>query len=171
MPERMAALPPPLGDGALHAWRLDRQRHAESWDSGEGARLHGGRWNSTGVPAVYCAADPATAILEVAVHTGFAALDTVPHVLTRAAVDMARVHIVRPADVPNPNWLVPGIPGEGQQSFGDALLRAHGAFLIPSTVSRHSWNLILSPGVAPAAWRLLEQHPFALDTRLNPPRR
>jgi 5-methylcytosine-specific restriction endonuclease McrA len=50
------------------------------------------------VRAVYCSIDPATAILEVAVHTGFPVLDTVAHVLT--AVNIAKlssIHVVDPA--------------------------------------------------------------------------
>ena len=75
---------------------------------------------------MYCALDPATAILEVAVHKGFKALDTLPHVLTALHIaDVSDVQIVRAADVPNANWLRPGIPGAGQQAFGDALLSVY----------------------------------------------
>lgn len=164
-------LPPALGgDGALVAWRLDDACHAEGWDSGEGAFRVGGRWNGRGVRAVYCSLDPATAILEVAVHTGFAVLDTVPHVLTAVTIDdPARVRVVRPAEVPNPNWLRPGIPGAGQQAFGDALLARHAFVAVPSAVSPHSWNLIFVATAAAGAYRLRLQEPFALDTRLHPP--
>uniref|UniRef100_UPI003F94965A RES family NAD+ phosphorylase n=1 Tax=Rhodoblastus sp. TaxID=1962975 RepID=UPI003F94965A len=78
----MTPLPAGLGGSELVAWRLDRSSFAATWDSGAGAYLEGGRWNGKGVRAVYCSIDPATAILEVAVHTGFEALDSVPHVLT-----------------------------------------------------------------------------------------
>src|SRR6202035_508404 len=118
----MRPLPAALGGDELVAWRLDGAGYAASWDSGEGAFLYGGRWNGKGVRAVYCALDPATAILEVAVHKGFKALDTLPHVLTALHIaDVSDVQIVRAADVPNANWLRPGIPGAGQQAFGDAL--------------------------------------------------
>jgi Uncharacterized conserved protein len=39
---------------------------------GEGARLWGGRWNSPGRPAVYCAGHVSLAILEVVVHADLA---------------------------------------------------------------------------------------------------
>ena len=166
----MAALPPPFGRGALTAWRIDDRRHAAAWDSGEGAYRVGGRWNSRGVRAVYCSLDPAAAILEVAVHKGFRALDIVPHVLTALRIDdPAAVHVVDPAMIPNPNWLTPGIPGAGQQAFGDALLTAHALILIPSAVSRHSWNLIFDRDRARGAYACLGQEAFALDTRLHPP--
>jgi RES domain-containing protein len=163
-------LPPPLGGGGLVAWRLDLAIHGRSWDSGEGAYRAGGRWNGPGVRVVYCAVDPATAILEVAVHKGFRTLDTVAHVLTAARIaDPSRVHVVQPDDVPNPNWLRPGIPSAGQQAFGAALLARHAFVLLPSVVSAHSWNLVFDLGMAAGAYALIAQERFALDPRLHPP--
>jgi len=163
-------LPPPLGNGPLVAWRLDRDLYASTWDQGEGAYLAGGRWNSKGVRAVYCSIDPATAIIEVAVHKQFRILDTVPHILTSLEItDPSAVHVVDPADISNSNWLRPGIPSAGQQAFGDAKLAAHRFILIPSAVSTQSWNLIFVAAKAAGAYRLRSQEPFALDTRLHPP--
>ena len=150
------------------AWRLDEARFAASWDSGEGAHRVGGRWNGKGVRAVYCSVDPATAILEVAVHKGFAALDTVPHLLTGLTIDPAGAHVVEPDAVPNPNWLRPGIPGAGQQAFGNDLLAKHKFVLVPSAVSTRSWNVIFEPSRAAGGYELASQERFALDTRLNP---
>lgn len=152
------------------AWRLDKAVFAATWDIGEGAYLGGGRWNSKGVRAVYCAIDPATAILEVAVHKTFGVLDTVPHVLTSLEIlNPAGVHIVQPMAVPNPNWLRPGMPSAGQQAFGDALLSSHPFVVIPSAVSTHSWNLVFVASTAARGYRMTSQEPFALDTRLHPP--
>nr|WP_294527212.1 RES domain-containing protein [uncultured Rhodopila sp.] len=151
------------------AWRLDQAVFAANWDSGEGAYRLGGRWNSRGVRAVYCSIDPATAILEVAVHQGFRALDTVRHVLTAITIAMpARVHIVDPSSVPNANWLRPGMPSAGQQHWGDALLITHPFVLLPSVVSTHSWNLVFV-GLLAAGHYSFVQEPFALDPRLHPP--
>ena len=166
----MTPLPPPLGRPELVAWRLDEARFSARWDGGEGAYRFGGRWNSRGVRAVYCALDPATAILEVAVHKGFAALDTVPHVLTAATItDASNIHIVDQEAVPNANWLRPGIPSAGQQAFGDSLLKAHRFVVIPSSVSTHSWNMIFAAETATGAYTIRLQEPFALDPRLHPP--
>lgn len=166
----MTPLPAPLGGRDLVAWRLDQTKFAATWDSGEGAYRSGGRWNSRGVRAVYCSIDPATAIIEVAVHKGFKALDTVPHVLTSVIIsEPASVHVVDPASIPNPNWLRPGIPGAGQQAFGDDLLEKHKFVAIPSAVSSNSWNLIFVSTSAAAAYALRSQEPFALDTRLHLP--
>jgi RES domain-containing protein len=162
-------LPPPLGTGELVAWRLEEARFAATWDSGTGPYLYGGRWNSQGIRAVYCSLDPACAILEVAVHRGFKALDTVPHILTSLRVDPARAHVVEPAAVPNPNWLRPGTPSAGQQQFGDTLLAAHALVVLPSAVSTESWNLVFVAATAAAAYSARSQDRFALDPRLHPP--
>lgn len=166
----MTPLPAALGGSDLVAWRLDQATHAPTWDIGEGAYRVGGRWSGRGTRAVYCALDPATAILEVAVHKGFKALDTVPHVLTEILIPDARiVHVVNPADIPNSNWLRPGAIGAGQQAFGDALLAAHKFVVFPSVVSTHSWNLAFVAAPAAGAYVLKGQEAFALDSRLHPP--
>ena len=166
----MTPLPPPLGSAELVIWRLNQAQYRTSWDSGEGSYIFGGRWNAQGVRAVYCSLDPATAILEVAAHEGFPALDTVPHVLTAATItDLSNVHVVEPASVPNPNWLRPGVPSAGQQAFGDALLARHAFVVIPSTVSSHSWNALFVAATAAGAYAVRLQEDFALDTRLHPP--
>ena len=166
----MTPLPAPLGGAVLIAWRLDESRFAPAWDSGEGARLYGGRWNSAGRRIVYCSVDPATAILEVAVHKGFRALDAVPHVLTAAAIaDPSSVHVVWPAGVPDRTWLRPGFPSVGQQHFGDGLLSANRFVLLPSAVSTRSWNLLFDAEVAANLVSMHSQEDFALDPRLHPP--
>jgi RES domain-containing protein len=151
-------LPAALGNGDLVAWRLDPSIYGAAWDSGEGSFLAGGRWNSKGVRAVYCSFDPATTILEIAVHKGFRPLDTVPHVLTSMTIgDPSAVHVVDPTSVPNPNWLRPGIPGAGQQMFGDDLLARHPFVAIPSVVSTNSWNLVFVGAAAAARYTLRTQ--------------
>ncbi|WP_243263343.1 RES family NAD+ phosphorylase [Sulfitobacter dubius] len=164
----MTPLPPPLGDGELRFWRLDQKQHSSTWDIGEGSFRVGGRWNSRGVRAVYCSLDPATAILEVAVHKKFRALDTAPHILTSARViDPSEIHVLDIDDIPNANWLVPSVHGPGQQKFGDELIRKHNFVLIPSTVSRHSWNLVFDATQAAGRFDDIQQEAFALDPRLH----
>lgn len=49
-------------------WRLVTARFADTAFSGEGARLHGGRWNHKGIPMVYTAASQSLAMLEMLVQ-------------------------------------------------------------------------------------------------------
>jgi RES domain-containing protein len=166
----MMPLPPPLGSGGLVFWRLDQAKFASLWDSGDGGYFVGGRWNSRGIRAVYAALDPATAILEVALHKGFRTLDIVPHILRSARIaDPNQARVVTPEDVPNANWLRPGQPGAGQQAFGDTMLKVHKFTIIPSVVSAHSWNVIFDPVVAKGSYESVTRERFALDTRLHPP--
>ena len=166
----MTPLPPPLGPGGIFLWRLDDARHAATWASGEGSFRVGGRWNARGRRVIYAALDPSTAILEVAVHKTFRTLDTVPHVLTRARlVRPEAIRVVTEADLPNPNWLRPGQPSAGQQAFGDAHLAEAPAFVVPSVVSRQSWNLVLDAARTASLIDDVEQQDFALDPRLHPP--
>ena len=153
----------------LFFWRLDRRTYASTWDSGEGAFRVGGRWNRVGTRCVYCSIEPSTAILEVAVHVGFNALNATPHVLTKARItDPSALHVCSRADIPNAHWLIPGATSAGQQSFGDGLLASHKFIAIPSTVAPGSWNLIFVPSNASGSYVLEEQFPLALDPRLDP---
>jgi len=163
----LTPLPAALGGTDLVAWRIDRERYAETWDSGEGAFLYGGRWNNKGVRAVYCAIDPATALLEVAVHVTFPMIDTVPHVLTAVKIiDPAAVHVVQPPDIPDPAWLHPGVETPAQRAYGDDLLAEHGIIVLPSVVSTESWNLIFDPEAA--SYEKVSQRPLVIDPRLHP---
>lgn len=161
-----AALDP---DAELAAWRIDAQRFAATWDSGTGAEQLGGRWNPKGVKAVYCSLDPSTCLVESAVHRGFKVLDSSPHVLTRLVVTQpSALRVVMPDEIPNPAWLAGGIPSAHQQAWGASLLAAHGLILVPSAVSRHSWNLILEPVIAREFYALVSQERLSVDTRFNP---
>ncbi|NUU38293.1 RES family NAD+ phosphorylase [Pseudomonas sp. C2B4] len=154
-------------EGKWHAWRLDREVFKNTWDSGIGAQQSGGRWNPPGRRVIYASAAPSTAILEVAAHAGFDALDVVPHVLTRFEVlDSSLIKVVQPEDVPNPNWLIPSLPSPNQQQFADGLLAEHAFVLIPSAVTRHSWNLLVNCDLAADKFKLVSQERFGLDTRL-----
>lgn len=154
-------------EGQWHAWRLDREVYKETWDSGIGAQRSGGRWNPPGRRVIYASADPSTAILEVAAHLGFDALDEVPYLLTCFEVlDPALIKVVHAEEVPNPNWLTPAQPSPNQQWFADELLAQFPFVLIPSAVTRHSWNLLVSCDLAKGQFKLISQERFGLDTRL-----
>lgn len=167
----MAPLPAPLAAVAsLVGWRVDELVFASAWDSGVGAERVGGRWNPVGMKAVYCALDPATCIIEVAVHKKFKVLDTKPHVLTSMEVlDTSNLRAVQPAEMPNPGWLHGGSPSMGQQRFGAKLLQAHDFVLFPSAVSKMSWNIVFDPIRSAGKYRLRSQERLVVDTRLNPP--
>ena len=164
---RMVKLPALELEESVEFWRLDRTVWASSWNEGEGARQFPGRWNVKGQRAVYCSLDPATAILEVAVHIGFRALDRDPRSMTCARLkNPKQIHVVHCSEVPEEGWLLPGAVVPEQQHFGGELLKEHGAILIPSVVSRSSWNLIFDADrVNGDDLEMVEQDAFLLDPR------
>jgi RES domain-containing protein len=165
----MTPLHAALGGGAeLIVWRLDRAKYGTAWACGEGARVAGGRWNSPGSAVVYCSLDPATTILEKAVHVGFSMLDRVPHVLTSVRIEAPEsVHVIQPAALPDAEWLDTASPNAAQRIYGDALLAAHAFVVLPSVVSRRSWNVVFNPVRAAGRFALQRQERFVLDARLS----
>ena len=172
----MTPLPPGLRSGAARrakddviVWRLERSIYAPTWHMGEGAFQVGGRWSPPGRRVVYCALDPSTAILEVAVHKGFKVLDMVPHQLLRIRIAQpAKAHVLDVSTVPNNAWLRPGVVSAGQQAFGDELLARHPLVVVPSVVSRHSWNLLIDVAGACGTFETAGVEEFELDGRLHP---
>lgn len=162
----MTPLPAALGGSGLVAWRLVRDTHLADWEAAEGAFLVGGRWSSARRRVLYTSLDPATTILEVAVHTGFEVLDLLPHTLLALDVDPAGIEVLWPAEIPNPGWLRPGTVSRAQQAFGDALLDRHPVAVVPSVASTRSWNLLIDAPNARGRFALKERQPFMLDPRL-----
>jgi RES domain-containing protein len=52
----------------IKAYRITHHDYQDTAFSGEGARIHGGRWNEKGSAVVYLSSHPALAVLEVLVH-------------------------------------------------------------------------------------------------------
>ncbi|MBL1258868.1 RES family NAD+ phosphorylase [Methylocystis sp. Sn-Cys] len=144
----------------MNVWRICRKPFADL--SGDGARLHGGRWNSPGWPVVYTAETAALAVLEVRVHLD---LDwtVLPddYVLMEIDLpdDLSRQEI---GDIPtNPiavgdSWLASG---------ASALLK------VPSFIIPESANILINvahPNAARAATAAIR--PFSFDERLWRPR-
>lgn len=78
-------------------WRMLAIRYQRDPWSGEGARLHGGRWNPPGVAALYLGTDHATAIAEY--YQGLAKPGTLaPYRLDATAIADLTDEEGRPAD-------------------------------------------------------------------------
>ena len=142
----------------MDLWRLCRRPHADL--TGEGARLLGGRWNTSGRPVVYFAEHPALAALEVRVHLDLP-FDLLPtdFVLMRATI---------------PDELITGIEvmSDDTVTIGDAWL-ARGlsaALRVPSMLVPSAWNILVNPR-HPDALRIAIAtiEPFRFDPRLWTP--
>lgn len=121
--------------------------------SGEGARQLGGRWNSVGVPAVYCAETSSLAALEILVH--LAGEDWPPY----SILDI---------EVPDELIVEPTGSTNDTRSAGDELLARSLAIAVASVVNRLERTVVINPE-HPDFVRIKvgKIRPFVLDQRLR----
>ena len=124
-------------------WRLVRPDFAPGLD-GRGAECYGGRWNSPGLPAVYCATHLSLAVLEYFVHLppAMRRRDTLP-LLTAVELRLegGPVETVGESDLDrldDPAWC--RARGDDWLKRGEAL-----ALSVPSAVVPRERNVILNP--------------------------
>lgn len=148
----------------MRVWRLTKPEHAPGLD-GEGARLYGGRWNSPGLPAVYCASSLALAALEVFVH--------LPSAMRRpvALPDLVAVALGVPDDlIRDLEAEVAGGTSFDPRATGDRWLREGTslALRVPSAVIGREANVLVNPRHdAIGQVTLLVQEPFRFDDRMS----
>lgn len=139
----------------LVVWRVDALVHRLRWDSGIRADRAGGHWNPKGMRAVYCSFDPATTVLEVAVHKGFDVLDSVAHVITCGRAQRGLAACGHPqrgsAELGRGSSGAPSVCGLSQRGFEAEL------------------DLAFCPTVAAGHYTLRQQDRLGIDGRLNPP--
>lgn len=127
----------------LRAFRVVKKRWAKAAFDGEGARHWGGRWNSPGRPAVYCAGHVSLAILEVVVHSDLA---LAPHyVVIPLELDEALVESLDTSRLPS-SWRWHPAPA-AVVALGDEWLREmrSAVLRVPSVVVPSESNFILNP--------------------------
>lgn len=150
------------------AWRAVKRRHAPEAFSGEGARIHGGRWNSPGHPVVYVAESRALAALELLAGLGsVSALES--YVLVDVEFDVRLVESLDVTRLPE-NWQR-SPPSLDTQAIGDRWFReGRSAVLrVPSVLIPPEWNYVLSPAHPDfEEIRVGEPVDFFLDPRLAP---
>jgi RES domain-containing protein len=131
---------------------------------GEGARLFGGRWNSAGRPAIYTAASPSLAVLEVLVH-----LDLPPELMPD---DYRLLGIELPDDAPVERLDDAPVDADACLAAGDGFLIRGAALilLVPSVVVPQEHNAIVNvrhPAMDRVA--VITDEPFRFDPRLVDP--
>jgi RES domain-containing protein len=146
-------------------YRIVQSQWSASAMTGEGARLHGGRWNPPGLSAVYLAESRALAALEILVHAPREAL-----ALNWDIIDLAiPEHLIRKvslAALPADWRALPSSPGA--RHFGGEWLKSlqSPALLLPSTIIPEEHLLLVNP-LHPDATTI--QHtspkPFVFDPR------
>lgn len=147
-------------------FRIVQERWAATALDGEGARLHGGRWNPPGLAAVYLAESRALAALEILVHAPREALSLEWRVI---AVEVPDEAIKAPAGKHLPDgWRNQPSSPEARR-FGAAWLSksAELAMALPSVIVPLERTLLVNPR-HPAVARLkaAKAERFVFDPRL-----
>jgi RES domain-containing protein len=146
----------------MRFYRIADSRHSP--ESGEGARLHGGRWNSPGRAVIYACETQTGAILEKLVHTN-GHMPKHQVCVTYEAPNALKAVSVEPDAVPGwnrPDMVVSRAVGDAWLAAGEsAILR------VPSVVFSVERNVLLNPAHADfARVRVMETEPVRWDERL-----
>lgn len=152
----------------MRLWRLVKTKYVSTAFDGEGARMHGGRWNSPGTRVAYASSNSALAVLEVLVHmTGGGMLPA--YSLVSATIPDALVHDLPTSELPR-SWAASPVPTE-IQAIGDAWARAGRsvALRVPSALVPGSHNVLINPEHRDFTRFVVESaEPFGFDPRLLP---
>lgn len=154
----------------LTVWRLTKEEYSGAAFSGEGARQHGGRFNSPGTPVVYTAESLPLALVET--MTGLERYDQLRrYVFFRVTVP--EEHLSEREEENLPSGWDRHPPTSQSQHVGDRWVsRTESVALkVPSVVVPYSHNYLLNP--ANEAFEEVEigqAEPFPVDPRLMPDR-
>jgi RES domain-containing protein len=146
-------------------YRLSKTRYAHDL-TGEGARLHGGRWNHQGIACLYTASTRALAVLEFSVNVN---IEDVPRALSMATIEIPDT-IYRPElrDLPG-NWDDFPAPASAKD-FGSRLLTDvdFPVIQVPSTIVPQEFNFLVNTGHPDARQcKVLLVEDFIYDVRIK----
>lgn len=126
----------------MRVYRVGNKKFANDL-SGEGARLHGGRWNHIGTPCLYTSQSRSLAVLELSVN-----------VITASVLRyLSMVEIEIPDDILELE--IPALPGNWREApappstmdYGTDLLNKnpHVIIKLPSSVIPEEFNYLINP--------------------------
>lgn len=147
-------------------YRIGKTRFAKDL-TGEGARIHGGRWNRQGIACIYTSASRALAVLEFTVNVN---IDDIPRNLSIITLEIPDTGMkqLQEADLPG-NWKQAPAPAS-TKDFGSRILQsaASPVIQIPSSVIPEEFNYLLNPAHADSkAFMLLDIKDFVYDVRIK----
>jgi len=150
----------------MRLWRLVKTRYAATAFDGEGARLHGARWNGVGIRVAYAADSSALAVLEVLVHLG--KVSVLPsYSLVTGNLPSALMEDLEESTLPA-GWNTSPAP-PAVQSMGDARIRSGRslALRVPSAIVQGSYSVLINP-VHPDVGQFIVDAatPYSFDARL-----
>lgn len=147
-------------------WRICRR--AQQALDGEGARIHGGRWNSEGVGVIYTSSSLSLAALEMLVHLEPLTLPDDLVSLEIEVPDRPREFAYADADRLPSDWRDYPAP-DWAAELGDTWIK-EGDFLclgVPSAVIPSECNILINPAHdGMRSVRVMSSRAFKFDTRL-----
>jgi len=150
----------------ITAWRLVKPRHTAAAFDGEGARLHGGRWNSPGIRVAYASDSIALAALEVLAHLQSTKV-LQAYSLVPVRFPEESVEILDAASLPA-GWRRFPSPVENQ-AIGDRWVAERRSLIlrVPSVIVPAAANFLINPS-HPEFGKVAVGRPerFAFDPRL-----
>jgi len=128
----------------ITAWRIVSANYKDKAFAGDGARIHGGRWNSKGVAVVYTADSLALASIEMIVNLPAPEL-LQKYVRISARISLDLVSELSEADVPE-DWNSRPI-SPSTRTIGDrwAKKQRSAVLRVPSIVVPDEYNYLLNP--------------------------
>lgn len=151
----------------LFGWRIVKEKHARGAFSGEGARVFGGRWNSVGVPVIYCSE-----------HLSLAALETLVHIVPVMVRDKFRAYrvgfdqvlVTTVAEKKLPKGWDAQPPTAASKTIGDDWIKSGRSpvLALPSVLIRLERTFLLNPNHPDfRKIQIKDVGTFVLDPRLN----
>ncbi|NII28585.1 RES family NAD+ phosphorylase [Pseudoflavitalea sp. X16] len=147
-------------------YRVGKTRYAQDL-TGEGARLHGGRWNHKLTACIYTAESRSLATLEYTVNTN---IEDIPRSLSITTYEIPDDGIlyVRISELPG-NWKEAPAPS-ATKDFGTRLLKEadYPVIRFPSTIIPYEFNYILNP-LHPNSddFQIVDIRDFVYDVRIK----
>ena len=151
----------------LTTWRICAPKYADTAFSGEGARIHGGRWNSKGRAVVYASESVSLAVLEQIVHVEDPAVLNA-FVVVSAPLDENAIEVLPPFSLPD-DWRSYPAPLSTKR-IGDAWLSEARslALKVPSVTVRGQHNYLIDPAHPDfAGVQVSDPEPLDLDPRIT----
>jgi len=128
----------------MFLYRVCRNKYIDDL-SGAGSRIHGGRWNNPGIPAVYTSGSKSLAVLESLTNTPPAILQNDFSILTLELTGKFAIDELLIKQLPR-NWNKYPAPVNLAKLGDKWLLRAKSLLLkIPSVVIPSEYNYVINP--------------------------
>ncbi|MEX0608086.1 MAG: RES domain-containing protein [Balneolaceae bacterium] len=128
----------------MNLFRITRRKYAGDL-TGEGARIHGGRWNRKGFNVLYTSEHESLATLELLAHTSIANIPEDLEMLEISIPDGIPFDEVSIKDLPE-NWRVYPAPKKLADIGTDWIINRNKLLLkIPSVIIPSEFNVLINP--------------------------